>query len=707
MPNPASPLLDAARFWFNAGFCVIPSHEDGGKRPFGQWKKYQLQRPDWPTLEGWLKSGRYTGIGLIMGRASGNAEMLEIEGPGNLIVERVQQLFDTAHASDVDGSLGLVALMERIYHGCAETSAGGGLHIFVKVSDGAVPGNTKLAGTPDKVVAETRGEGGFVIVWPTPARNGHDPGAAYLLLPNAHPDNAATVTAAELEWIHAVFTDSFGGWRETTKQAAASKNVTQLSTSSSPSELSPFDDYRQRTTWRDILESAGWTHHSKDATHDYWTRPGKDKRDGHSASTIEDGPFYLFSSSVAGMPLEQGLSKGQVYAHLHHDGDLSAATRQLRADGYGDPNTPPPPLAEFHFTTTSDDSDESDNLATYADLAWVITGQRRQPPPPTWLTTSRGDRLFYAGRVNGLFGDPETAKSWIAMCAVTEALHENERCAYLDVDHNGADEIASRLITLGAPTHAIANPDTFRVYEPEDRASLLQFIIDMHQWEPAMTVVDSLGEIIPMLGLSSTDNDDLTHAIRAVLKPLAHRVGSCVITIDHLPKSAEARQTGYAIGGIAKKRAIDGAYYSCDTVTPTAPGKIGKVRLIVEKDRHGHVRQAAVGKIAGDFVLDSTGLNSIWKITTPEAALDGKEKPTGAMEQVSRYLETQPYRKAASKNAIITALVEAGPFKKNTLDRAITALADDGLIHVAPKARKTDSQEVTLVTEFRELSDVG
>jgi hypothetical protein len=334
MPDPASPLLDAAHAWYDAGFCVIPSHEDGGKRPFGQWKKYQTERPDWPTLEGWLKSGRYTGIGLIMGQASGNAEMLEIEGPGNLIVARVQRLFDTAHAMDLDGSLGLVALMERIYHGCAETSAGGGLHIFVKVSDGPVPGNTKLAGTPDKVVAETRGEGGFVIVWPTPGRTGHDPGAAYLLLPNAHPDNAATVTAAELEWIHAVFTDAFGGWREPAK-ATSPKAKTELRPAPAAVDLSPFDDYRQRITWRDILEPAGWTWHSQDAEHDYWTRPSKDKRDGHSASTIEDGPFYLFSSSVTGMPIEQGLSKGQVYAHLHHDGDLSAATRALRANGYG------------------------------------------------------------------------------------------------------------------------------------------------------------------------------------------------------------------------------------------------------------------------------------------------------------------------------------------------------------------------------------
>jgi hypothetical protein len=240
--------------------------------------------------------------------------------------------------------------MERIYHGCAETSAGGGLHIFVKVNDGPVPGNTKLAGTPDKVIAETRGEGGFVIVWPTPARNGHDPEAAYLLLPNAHPDNAATITANELEWVHAVFTDAFGGWREPNKPVQKTgTDVLKIGTAPPSGDLTPFDDYRQRVTWRDILEPAGWTWHSKDNDHDYWTRPGKNPRDGHSASTIEDGPFYLFSSSVTGIPIEQGLSKAQVYAHLHHDGDLANATRQLRAEGYGDPTTDHPQLRPWEY----------------------------------------------------------------------------------------------------------------------------------------------------------------------------------------------------------------------------------------------------------------------------------------------------------------------------------------------------------------------
>jgi hypothetical protein len=97
---------------------------------------------------------------------------------------------------------------------------------------------------------------------------------------------------------------------------------------------SAFDDYRERMSWKDILEPAGWTFSHSDAERDYWTRPGKTTHEGISASTITDGPLVNFSSSV-NMPANVGLSKAMVYAHLHHNGDLSAAARSLSVEGYG------------------------------------------------------------------------------------------------------------------------------------------------------------------------------------------------------------------------------------------------------------------------------------------------------------------------------------------------------------------------------------
>lgn len=409
--DPASPLLTAARAWYDAGFCVIPSHEDGGKRPFGQWKKYQQQRPNWATLENWLTTGRYTGIGLIMGQVSGNAEMLEIEGPSDLIAGRVSQLFDAARSFDVNGDLGLFELVERVYHGCSEVSAGGGLHIFLRITDAPVPGNTKLAMKADKVIAETRGEGGFVIVWPTPARTGHKPNEAYLLLPNAHPSRTAEVTVAEHQWLHAIFHDAFGGIE------ASVATVTPIQPGPAQpigAGLSPFDDYRQRTTWRDILEPAGWTWHSKDASHDYWTRPGKNPRDGHSASTIEDGPLYLFSTSVSGMPTEVGLSKGQVYAHLHHEGDLSAATRQLRADGYGDDPEPTPELNPWQYDPAYADLEPED-----AKREWVTQHLGLIDWQQLWDDESEEEWIAYplipARRLIALYSAPKIGKSLLLL----------------------------------------------------------------------------------------------------------------------------------------------------------------------------------------------------------------------------------------------------------------------------------------------------
>jgi hypothetical protein len=607
MPNPANPLLDAARAWYDAGFCVIPSHEDGGKRPFGQWKKYQLQRPDWPTLEGWLQSGRYSGIGLIMGRASGNTEMVEIEGPGNLIVPRVQQLFDMAHSMDLDGSLGLVALMERIYHGCAETSAGGGLHIFIRVIDGEVPGNQKLAGTPEKVVAETRGEGGFVIVWPTPARTGHEPGAAYLLLPNAHPDNAATVTATELDWIHAVFTDAFGGWREPTKPGQKTgTDVLKVGTPAQAGDLSPFDDYRQRATWRDILEPAGWTHHSKDATHDYWTRPGKDKRDGHSASTIEDGPFYLFSSSVPGLPIEQGLSKAQVYAHLHHNGDLANATRQLRADGYGDTNTSHDlPLAEFITSTTVDDSPERERTSWWPrDLTGVIQGHETEPDP-THLTRGDGPAMFYSGRVNGLIGESESGKTWVALHATTQELAQGKPVIYLDFE-DSAPGIVTRLRKLGCTdkhlSHLtyIAPDESLSLPAKQDLGEALA------QAHASLVIVDGFNAAMTLMGLDINSNNDATQFAQVLLKPIA-ATGACVIYVDHVPKSREARGKG-GIGAQAKRAMTTGCALTVTVTEPFGEGQAGRLHLTVDKDRPGKVRaRSYAAKHAGDVVITPQG----------------------------------------------------------------------------------------------------
>lgn len=246
----ADSLIEAARSWFDAGYCVIPSHEDGSKRPFGQWKEYQSTRPSWSQVEGWLSTGRYSGIGVICGAVSGNVELVEIEGPGDRAVERLGRVM--ARAADA----GLVDLIATVARGCVEQSAGGGLHMFARIADGPAKPNTKLAmastGPNRHVIAETRGEGGFVIVAPTGARKGHPEGSTYLFLQGSGPATTPTITTADRDDIHDLL-------RWALDEDDAAPPPPAPATPAGPVDTSsPFGEFRARTTWRDILIPAGW-----------------------------------------------------------------------------------------------------------------------------------------------------------------------------------------------------------------------------------------------------------------------------------------------------------------------------------------------------------------------------------------------------------------------------------------------------------------
>lgn len=708
---PDVTLVAAAREWYDAGYCVVPAHSDGGKRPWGSWEKYQQQRLPFDELEALLGTGKFNGIGVICGHVSGNVEMIELESIATQR-ESISFLRDQARQNNISH------LLDALIGGCSELTPSFGSHYFARCSDKPVPGNTKLARELDResgevrVLAETRGEGGFVIVAPSPGRKGHPDGRVYFLAPNTHPANTPTFTGEELDQLHWLFSQ-LNDMPEAEPVRVATPPIPVVGDS-----LTSWDDWSGQTTWHDLLAPNGWTfmYHGQRNGHpnDTWCRPNKEPKDGPSATTAgDDGPMYVFSSSST-LPTEEGLSKFYVFAHYHHGGNLQEAARALYAAGYGDrvqsdplpawdgPNplhVPNALIAPVAAVAVAVDPEAADDSTEYADLSWLLTGERRDPPPPTHLTREDGARLFYSGRINGLFGDPETAKSWIAMCAIVEALKDGQRAAYLDADHNGANEIASRLISLGAATRHVADPDRFRVYEPEHGQALLDFVDQMTAWSPHIVIIDSLGEIVPMLGLKSTDNDDLTKAIRRIIKPLAHTIGACVITIDHLPKGQEARASGYAIGGIAKKRAVDGSYFLCEAIAPPAPGKLGKIRLTVEKDRHGHVRGSSAGRTAGLYILDSTAPGHIkWHVEVPATDSEGKTMPTGCMESVSRYLEAQPEMTAPSVNSFSELL---GPFVKVTVERAVKAMEGIGAVEVV-KAGRGKASTVRLVHPFRE-----
>lgn len=98
-------------------------------------------------------------------------------------------------------------------------------------------------------------------------------------------------------------------------------------------EESPLDWYTRNHDMEALLAEAGWRFAYDHGEKRHYTRPGKNKTDGVSGNiaTMNDGRrvFYSFSSSVD-LPTDTALSTAQLYAWMHHGGDMRAAASQIR-----------------------------------------------------------------------------------------------------------------------------------------------------------------------------------------------------------------------------------------------------------------------------------------------------------------------------------------------------------------------------------------
>ncbi|MBB2990249.1 hypothetical protein FHR72_001717 [Mycolicibacterium iranicum] len=190
----------------------------------------------------------------------------------------------------------------------------------------------------------------------------------------------------------------------------------------------------------------------------------------------------------------------------------------------------------------------------------------------------------------------------------------------IDLDHNGAPSTIHRLLALGARPDTLRNPNLFRYCEPEDAAEVRQVVEDSRAWRPAVAIVDSIGELLPMCGANTNSADEFTVMHTKVLKPLA-KAGAAVLAVDHLAKNADSRAVGPG-GTAAKRRAIGGSSIRVKVKQPFTPGHGGSATLIVNKDRHGGLRaHCPVGDrepVAGTFKLLAFNEGALaWVIDAP------------------------------------------------------------------------------------------
>ena len=681
-------ILQAALDFYDAGVSVIPAKEDGSKAPITSWKQYQVTMADREQIASWF-SGNATGIGVITGAVSGNLEMLEMEGRAvnSGLLDEAREL---AHNS------GLGELWEIISNGYVEFTPSGGLHWLYRIADEPVPGNTKLARRPGEndtveVLAETRGEGGFVVTAPSHGST-HPSGRAWQLLKGS-PALIPMLSMEERNAIHNIFKALDRMPVKETLVQILNQNVQNVTSDK------PGDQFNEKAEWREIL--VGWKVVYSAGGVTYWRRPGKDI--GISATTgRNDGDnLFVFTTSTS-FEAEKPYSKFAAFAHLNHGGDFSQAAKALRTMGFGSNSLPSIPtltqLAKPNLSVVPDlDSDHVEKVrerSSWYPRPLDLTGESEEPAPE-FLARNDGHRLFYRGKINALLGESESGKTWVALHAVAQSLHLQEKVIYLDFEDSGKG-ILSRLRALGLEDRHFAN---FTYANPDQNLTLderIDLIDALLEIVPELIVVDGINAAMTLLNLELMSNRDATFFSQQLLKPLALS-GACVITIDHVTKSKESRGN-YAIGAQAKRADINGAAIMCEVVLPFGRGMSGELTLKVTKDRPGHVRaNSKEAKFAGTVQLKSSADGSVVMTILAPNGERNRLRPTHLMEAVSRLLEAA--QGALSKNAIEKDVKG----KAEWVRVACQVLIDEKFIGVENGAR--NSLNLRLLRPYRESDD--
>lgn len=263
----AATVLDAALAAHDAGLCVIRSNANDPdlgrrKRPFGQWHRWQHDRPDRETVECWFRDG-WPGMGLVCGAVSGGLEMLELEG--RAVAAGYLDLLRAA-ASDA----GIADVLDRIESGYMEQTPSGGIHWLYRPE--RVEGSVALAADRDGTrLIETRGEGGFTIVAPSTGA-AHPTGRPYVLTRGGFP-TIARISAEERDALFEVCRGFDAVPAEAPRRPPEAPAAPPRTTGTRSWMDAVVADYNARNTWPEVLDGVA-TYASSDRHGHLFTRVG-------------------------------------------------------------------------------------------------------------------------------------------------------------------------------------------------------------------------------------------------------------------------------------------------------------------------------------------------------------------------------------------------------------------------------------------------
>jgi hypothetical protein len=216
-------------------------------------------------------------------------------------------------------------------------------------------------------------------------------------------------------------------------------------------------------------------------------------------------------------------------------------------------------------------------------------------PPPTILRRDDGHALLYPAAINMIYGEPEAGKTWLALIAAAQTIQDGEPVTYIDLEDNPA-RLTARLTALGCEWAHIH--DYFTYIRPHEHANDA-VLAHLTNRPPTLLIIDALTEYLTLHGLNLNDNTEVSQAFDYLPRQTAD-AGTCICGLDHVTKS-QLERGRFAIGAQHKLAAVSGAAYSLWVREPFGRGQDGWARILINKDRPGHIR--------GEFTEEEIGAN--------------------------------------------------------------------------------------------------
>lgn len=306
--------------YLGQGLSLIPLKED--KTPKGSWKQSQYE----------IIPYNYEGdfAGLICGQVSGNVEVIDFDlkyAKGS-IFDKDNLFYQYCRKLCVEHK----PLLKKLV---TQTTKNGGYHFIYRCSE--IQGNQSLAkrfttaeerlinpNERTKVLIETRGEGGYIVIAPSPGYELTQ--GSFLDIPEITPEERRVLldTARSFNQVQVVKPKRKPSFSVQTNSPFKAKAGTRIDAFGKFCEVVPI---------LDMLLASGWEYVSNYGDKILVKRPGE--TDAAYSGNIKEKLFRCHSSSTEFDP-EKTYNPVQAFAMLRYGTlDLSAAAADIHRMGFG------------------------------------------------------------------------------------------------------------------------------------------------------------------------------------------------------------------------------------------------------------------------------------------------------------------------------------------------------------------------------------